>query len=121
MSSLHLWTRKVGWNSLFLLSAAQGRLQAAGTQLHDVQAKKNQLAAQIREAQAMLAMNTSMWLLSALACHSSVFSSALREQTHLHLMNPCCGQCVRRGSRAKEHSGLVPLTRGTGHKSAGQW
>lgn len=66
-----------GVELLYLLSPAQGRLQAAGTQLHDVRAKKNQLAAQIQEAQAMLAMDTSMWLLPALACHSSVFSSAL--------------------------------------------
>jgi hypothetical protein len=56
-------------------STAQGRLQAAGIQLHNVWARKNQLAAQIQEAQAMLAMDTSMWLLPALACHSSVLSS----------------------------------------------
>lgn len=41
------------------LGLAQGRLQAAGTQLHDVRAKKDQLSAQIQEAQAMLAMDTS--------------------------------------------------------------
>lgn len=78
---LHLWARRIGWNSLPLrlspLSAAQGRLQAMGTLLHDVRAKKDQLAARIREAQAMLAMDTSMRLLPALACHSSVLSCAL--------------------------------------------
>lgn len=41
------------------LGLAHGRLQAAGTQLRDVRAKKNQLASQIQEAQAMLAMDTS--------------------------------------------------------------
>ncbi|XP_005362806.1 laminin subunit alpha-5 [Microtus ochrogaster] len=40
------------------LGVAQGRLQAAGIQLHDVRARKDQLAAQIRDAQAMLAMDT---------------------------------------------------------------
>lgn len=44
-------------------STAHGRLQAAGTQLHDVRAKKDQLAARIREAQAMLAMDTGLWLI----------------------------------------------------------
>lgn len=58
-------------------STAQGRLQAAGTQLHDVRAKKDQLAAQIQEAQSMLAMDTSMWLLPALASHPFVPRGAL--------------------------------------------
>lgn len=63
---LHLSMGQEGWVELVTevasSSIAQGRLQAAGTQLHDVRAKKDQLAAQIREAQAMLAMDTGMWL-----------------------------------------------------------
>lgn len=39
-------------------STAQDRLQAAGTQLRDVQAKKDQVASRIQEVQAMLAMDT---------------------------------------------------------------
>lgn len=66
-------------------STAQGRLQAAATQLHDVRAKKDQLAAQIREAQAMLAMDTGLWFIPALA--------------HLCPIVPCESKHIHTGGR----------------------
>lgn len=73
---------QLGWVELPVTEAAssstaQGRLQAAGTQLHDVRAKKDQLSAQIQQAQAMLAMDTSMWLIRAPTHHLFVPCSAL--------------------------------------------
>lgn len=53
------WT--TGWELLGAESASPTvwtALQGTGTQLHDAWAKKEQLAAQVQEAQAMLAMDT---------------------------------------------------------------
>ena len=66
MFSVYLWVGLYVTEAAFS-STAQGRLQAAGIQLHDVRARKDQLAAQIRDAQAMLAMDTGTWLIFALA------------------------------------------------------
>lgn len=64
------------------LGLAQGRLQAAGIQLHNVWARKNQLAAQIQEAQAMLAMDTSETS-EKIAHAKAVAAEALSTATHV--------------------------------------
>ncbi|CAO2577350.1 Laminin subunit alpha-5 [Lemmus lemmus] len=64
------------------LGVAQGRLQAAGIQLHDVRARKDQLAAQIREAQAMLAMDTGETS-QKIAHAKAVATEALDTATHV--------------------------------------
>lgn len=71
------------------LGVAQGRLQAAGIQLHDVRARKDQLAAQIREAQAMLAMDTgetSQKIAHAKAVATEALDTATHVQSQLQSM-----------------------------------